>query len=356
MTIATDPALQLLRAASASPSWVQRGYTTEKNHTHVLVAALKSSKQSEARELAAALWNMASVEASSEDQLTGEQVTDIVATPEYALKDGKHSVVDLFVTFKVAGDPRQLAVEVKVDGKPYSAQLASMNEALGSHPHRRLALLSLGAAQASRIEPDESTQPKLRRWYVADMLALGDRIKAASTLPADTAAWLEELQREEMRREKAWTVDEELADCGYRGRLQDAYRYWELSRRLAPSGATWEVSLQTFGVVLHGKSSHHEISETTVTLYLEVADGKLRVKAGAWYDDSDAREAAEPLIPLIVETMAAHGLTVKLSKKVSGSSVSLLTIDPGGAMWPLEKAVDRLQRVYAAWKAIRWPD
>jgi len=71
VTITTDPVLQRLRAASASPSWVQRGYTTESNHTHVLVAALRSSKQSEARELAASLWNMASVEASSGDLLPG---------------------------------------------------------------------------------------------------------------------------------------------------------------------------------------------------------------------------------------------------------------------------------------------
>lgn len=354
MTPATDPVLEALRVATASPSWAQRGFTTERNHTHVLVAAL-NSKKPESRNLAAALWNMASVEQRSGAEVTAEQITEIVATPEYALKQGKHSVVDLLVTFKVDGVAHQLAVEVKVDSKPYSAQLASMNEALGSDPHRRLVLLSLGAAQASRVEPDESTPPKVRRWYVADMLGLGELIKAASSLPVDAVAWLEELQREEYRRQRAWADDTTTEGCGYRGREKIAYSYWEVARLLEPSGACWEVSLQTHGVVLHGKSSHHEVPNTSVTLYLEVADGVLRVKAGAWYDASDARAAAEPLIPLIVQTMTAHGFDVKLSKRVSGSSVTLLSIDPDAAMGPLETVVDRLRRVHGAWKAIKWP-
>lgn len=43
------------------------------------------------------------------------------------------------------------------------------------------------------------------------------------------------------------------------------------------------MSVQKFSVVLHGKSSHHEVpyEDTVVTLYLEMADRKLRVKAGA---------------------------------------------------------------------------
>ena len=346
----TDPVLELLRAATASPSWVQRGYTTERTHTNVLVAALRGNKQPEVRSLAAALWNMA-----SEDKITGEQITGVIATPEYALRQGRHSVVDLFVEIKVGGESRQLAVEVKVDSKPYSAQLASMSEALGSHPHRRLVVLSLGAAQASRVEPDESTPVEIRRWYVADMLALGELIKAASPLPADAVAWLEELQREEQRREKVWADDAALEGCGYRRRMKEAYRYWEVARLLEPSGACWEVSLQTHGVVLHGKSSHHEIPGTTVTLYLEVADGTLRVKAGAWYDDSNARAAAEPMIIHIADALGQAGFTVNRSRRVGGSSVTLLTIDSAAAKWPLETVVDRLKRVHAVWKSIPWP-
>jgi len=53
------------------------------------------------------------------------------------------------------------------------------------------------------------------------------------------------------------------------------------------------VSLQPFGAVLHGKSSHWKIRGASVALCLEVVDGVLRVKSGAGHDDSDALAAAK---------------------------------------------------------------
>ena len=347
---APDAELELLRAATAAPSWVQRGYTLEKNHTHVLLTALNSSKQQETRRLAAALWNL-----GSGSKIQAEQITRVAATREYSLKHGEHSKVDLFVALDLDGDSRQLAIEVKVDGAPTNRQLTSMAEALGDEPHRELVLLTLGAAQSCRIEPDGNAPAAIKRWTVADMLRLGEIVMAASPVPAEAQAWLAELEREELRRKWAWIDEAALQGCGFRERLMLAYRYGEAAKVLQASNAWWEVSLQRHGVVLHGKSSHHEVPGTTVTLYLEVADRTLRVKAGAWYDDSDARTAAEPLCPLITQALVAQGFSLKASKKNPGSSVTLLSIDPEATDWPRDAFIERLQRVHAAWEDVPWP-
>ncbi len=341
--------LEQLRAATAAPSWVQRGYTLEKNHTHVLLAALNSSKQQETRRLAAALWNL-----GSGSKIQAEQITKVTATREHSLKQGEHSKVDLFIAVDLGGDSRQLAVEVKVDGSPSNRQLTSMAEALGHDPHRELVLLTLGASQSSRIEPEGYAPAAIKRWTVADMLGLGELVMAASPVSAEAQAWLAELEREEVRRKLAWTAEAALQGCGFRERLMHAYRYGEAAKALQASNAQWEVSLQRHGVVLHGKSSHREMPGTTVTLYLEVADRTLRVKAGAWHDNSDARAAAEPLCPLITQVLVARGFSVKASKRSPGSSVTLLSIDPDAPDWPRDAFIDRLQRVHAAWEEVPW--
>ncbi|MCY1060706.1 hypothetical protein [Nannocystis sp. SCPEA4] len=314
------------------------------------MTVLNGSKQQEARCLAAALWNL-----GSGSKIQAEQITKIVATREHPLKQGEHSRVDLFVALDLGGDSRQLAVEVKVDGPPSNRQLASMAEALGNDRRSELVLLTLGAAQASRIEPDGNAPTAIKRWTVADMLGLGELVTAASPVPTEAQAWLAELEREELRRKRAWTDEAALQGCGFRERLMLAYRYGEAAKVLQVSNACWEVSLQRHGVVLHGKSSHREVPGTNVTLYLEVADRTLRVKAGAWYDDSDARAAAEPLRPLITHALVARGFSVKASKKSPGSSVTLLSIDPEATDWPPEAFIDRLQRVHAAWEEAPWP-
>lgn len=350
MTIAPDPVLEELRAATACPSWVQSNYTIEKAHTNVLVAALNKGEPSAVRRLAAALWARA-----GGDTIDPDKITKVTAIPEFRLKSGPQGTIDLVVDLAAGGSSRRLAVEVKVDSVPWRGQLASMSEALGEEPGRRLVLLCLGAAQASRVEPDDSDPLVITRWSIAHLLGLRELIVAAAPNKIDTESWLAELGREEKRRACAWMDESLLAECGYRGRLLTAYRYSEAARDLAAPGSEWEVSLQPFGVILHAKSSHWEIAGTTVTLYLEVADGTLRVKAGAWHDDSDALAVAEPLRARIEEAFTARGFEVKPARKKRGSSVTLMSIDPEADAWPREAFVDRLRRALAAWEGIDRP-
>lgn len=123
MTSPSDPELESLRAATASPSVVQTTYTTEKLHTNILAAALNNkAKPAEAQRLAAALWNLRATDTIEPDTLTA-----LVAVKEHRLVDqGQYSIVDLFITIKVGGQQRELAVEVKVDSTPKGEQLASL--------------------------------------------------------------------------------------------------------------------------------------------------------------------------------------------------------------------------------------
>ena len=353
MTPSLDPELESLRAATASPSVVQTTYTTEKLHTNILAAALNNkAKPAEARRLGAALWNLRTNEAIEADRITA-----LAAVKEQRLVEhGQYSIVDLFVTMTVDGQQRELAVEVKVDGTPKGEQLASLAAGPGGGAHRRMILLCLGSAQACRIEPFEGEIPEVTRWLVADLVGLKELIEAAAPKHGDAQAWLEELQHEELRRRRAWTDEAALADCGYRGRMMLAYRYHAGAEGLKPSGSLWEVSIQPFGVVLHGKSSHHEVpyEDTVVTLYLEVADRKLRVKAGAWYKLVDARAATEHLLPKIEVAMVARGLAVARSRRVGGASVSLMSIGPEPVDESREAFVELLRRVHEAWKSIAW--
>lgn len=353
MTSSPDPELESLRAATASPSVVQTTYTTERLHTNLLAAALNNkAKQAEARRLAAALWNL-----SAKETIEADTITALAAVKELRLvEQGQYSIVDLFVTMTVGGLQRELAVEVKVDGTPKGEQLASLAAGPGGGAHRRMILLCLGSAQACRIEPFEGEIPAVTRWSVADLVGLKGLIEAAAPKLGDAQAWLEELEHEELRRRRAWTDEAALADCGYRSRMMLAYRYHAGAEALKASGSLWEVSIQPFGVVLHGKSSHHEVpyEGTFVTLYLEVADRKLRVKAGAWYKLVDARAATDHLIPRIEAAIAACGLAVTRSRRVDGASVSLMSIGQEPVDETREAFVNLLRRVHEAWKSIHW--
>lgn len=344
MNASSDPVLDELRAATARPSWVQMNYAIEKIHTNMLVAALNKGEAREARALAAALWRDA-----SEEAIDPETITRIKATPEFQLKQGAHGTVDLLVELDAGGATRRLAIEVKVDTAPWQQQLESMSKALGEGPHQRLVLLCLGAAQALRVEPNGTLPLRVKRWSVANVLPLRDLIVAASPVKADAEAWLDELGREEQRRAFAWTDDALLAECGYRDRLLTAYRYGDI----AATSPGWEVSLQAFGVVLHGDGSHQKISES-VTLYLEVADGTLRVKAGAWYDKSVPLGEAEKFRSLIGKALTDAGFTVEDGQRRRSSTVSLLLLDRQKDGWPREHFAERLERALAAWKAIDW--
>ncbi len=353
MTSSPDPELESLRAATASPSVVQTTYTTEKLHTNILAAALNNkAKLAERRHLAAALWNL-----HAKETIEADRITALAAVNEQRLvKQGQYSIVDLFVTMTVDAQQRELAIEVKVDGVPKGEQLASLAAAPGGGVHRRMILLCLGSSQACRIEPFDGEIPEITRWSVADLVGLKNVIEAAAPKLGDAQAWLEELEHEELRRRRAWTDEAALADCGYRGRMMLAYRYHAGAEALKPSGSLWEVSIQPFSVVLHGKSSHHEVpyEDTVVTLYLEVADRKLRVKAGAWYKLVDARAATEHLIPKMEAAMAARGLAVTRSRRDGGASVSLISIGQKPVDESREAFVDLLRRVHEAWKSIVW--
>ena len=188
------------------------------------VRALMSEKKAEAHALAAALWQRASGEA-----LSPEAIEALTVKPERRLKQkGRHSVVDLYVSLKTSSGIRELAVEVKVDGSPNGAQLASMASEFELGENRRLVLLTLGAAQVCRMEAAGAWDAKDRwwkRWQIEDLLELGDLIEAASPSAAITRDWREELRREQDRRTAAFADPGELAGCGFRKRLQDVYRY-----------------------------------------------------------------------------------------------------------------------------------
>lgn len=353
MPLPTDPELESLRAATASPSVVQTTYTTERLHTNILAAALNNkARPAEARCLAAALWNL-----HTEEKIESDEITALAAAKEARLvEQGQYSIVDLFITMTVDGQRRELAVEVKVDGTPKGEQLASLAAGPGGGTHRRMILLCLGSAQACRIEPFEGKLPAVTRWSVADLVGLKELIAAAVPKLGDAQAWLEELEYEELRRRRAWTEESALGDCGYRGRMMLAYRYHSGAEALKSSGSLWEVSIQPFGVVLHGKSSHHEVpyEDTVVTLYLEVADRKLRVKAGAWYKNVDARAATVHLLPKIEAVMTTRGLAVNYSRRASGSSVSLMSIGQSPVDISREEFIELLRRVHEAWRSIAW--
>jgi len=344
MNSTDDPVLEELRAATACPTWVLANFTLEKIHTNLLVAALNKGDRAAARQLSAALWNLASGDAIDPTEITG-----VAATPEVRLKQGPQGIIDLHIDIDIGGSHRQLAVEVKVDSPPWSGQLVSMSEALGGGSDRRLVLLCLGAARTSRVESEAPKSPEITRWSIAHLLGIREFLVAAAPVKSDAEAWLAELEREEKRRLHAWMKVSEPTQYGYRGDLLITYRYGEAVNDLAASGSEWEVSLQRFGVILHAKSSRWEIPGTTVTLYLEVAGGTLRVKSGAWYDASDALAAAEPLRSRIEEAFTAHGFAVKMGKRKHGESVTLMLLDPDADAWPREAFVDRLRRAHTVW-------
>lgn len=350
---APHPSVAQLRAAAANPTLIDlAGYAFEKVHTRVLAQALNSNKKTEARHLAAALWHLA-----SHETIQADQITSLSAVSEYRLGHGRHSKVDLFVELTVAGQVRQLAVEVKVDGPPMGTQLATMAAAMGSGTDRRLVLLALGAAQVSRLERRDLLPADFPRWGVADMLKLAPLIESASSSPAHAQAWHQELEREEMRRLLSFEDEAALENCGYRDRLLHTYRYRLAADALRPDGGSWQVSIQPFGVVLTAESSHHVVpfSGTDVTLYLEVADQRLRVKAGAWYDPVDPRAATDHLLPWLIDSLQQRGLKVTRSRRTAGESVSLLNLDAGAPDWPLAAFVSRLRSAHAAWESLTWP-
>jgi hypothetical protein len=348
MALSPDRDLEELRAAAARHSWAHANFTSERTHTNVLAGALNKGRRPEAHRLAAALWHM-----GGGSMIPPEEITAVSATTEHRLKPGPQGTVDLSIAIEAGGVERQLAVEVKVDSVPWAGQLASMHAALGGDPNRRLALLCIGASQVSRIEPDGTKAPTLPRWLVANLLGLRELVLAAAPSPAEAATWLDELDNEEKRRRWAWANEASLEGCGYRRRLRNTYRYGEAAMELAASGSEWEVSLQPFGVILHGKSSQRAIAETGAIRYLEVAGGALRVKVGAWDEESRSPlQAAELVRPRIAKSFQAGGFAVQMAKKSAGASMTLMTIDPAADDWPREAFIDRLRRAIAVWDEI----
>lgn len=338
-----------LSAAATTPSLVDANYTHESIHRNVLLTALRGSDKPAVERLATAMWNLSVLHAH--EQLRCDQLSQVVATKEHALTEGPNSVVDLHLAFQAKGRPYRLAIELKVDSPPTNQQLVTMRDALGRQPEHRLVLLALGTAQASRIEPDGSPRvDDIPRWSIPDMLALRENIIKASPSPGDVHTWLAALRREQHRRELAWDNEPQLSSYYRNDRQRLAYRYADAARDLGDS-SIWQVSLQRHGVVLHGFSSHREIPGvvpgTTVIFYLEVAGGKLRLKAGDWHDETDSRAAAEPYLSTIEAGLQAHGFVVTRSPRAPGVSVTVLLL---GAVAPTREIfIAQLRNLHAAW-------
>lgn len=311
-----------------------------------------SEKKAEAHALAAALWRRASGEA-----LSPEAIEALTVKRECRLKQkGRHSVVDLFVSLKTSNGQRELAVEVKVDGSPNGAQLASMASEFELGENRRLVLLTLGAAQVCRMEAAGAWDAKNRwwkRWHIEDLLELGDLIEAASPSAAITRDWREELRREQDRGTAAFADPDDLAGCGFRERLQDVYRYDLVARDLAADGVVWGVSVQPFGVVMTLDPQHclhlKNGKKSEVVVYLEVVDGCVRVKAGTKDPSIDPRKAAAAVLPRIAAAMEAHDFKGVRSSKKSGQWVTLLSFASEPPRWSRDALVSQLKRAYTAW-------
>ena len=346
-------ALAALDAATDTPSLVDANYTHESIHRNVLLTALRGADKPAVARLAAAMWNLAVT--LPQERLAADQLSEVTAHREHALAQGPNSVVDLLLAFTANGKHHRLAIELKVDSPPKHSQLVAMRDALRQGAERRLVLLALGTAQASRIEPDGAARfDDVPRWLVPDMLGLGELLIAASPTPGDVRTWLAALRCEQHRRELAWDSLPALVRP-YRGdRHRLAYRYVEAARDLG-DGSIWQVSLQRHGVVLHGVSSHRVIPGVvpgaTVVLYLEVAGGKLRLKAGDWDSETDARTAAAPYLAGIEAGLQAQGFAVAGSSATPGTSVTVLTF--GAEARTRVAFVKQLRELHAAWVGLR---
>lgn len=344
--------VQALRDAMSNPTWVDvAGYSLEKVHTNTLARALEQGTLA-SHALAAAMWTLATAE-----RLDASTVTAVQTLREHKLGKGAGSVVDLCVRLRCDDGARSLAIEVKVDGAPDGAQLKTMADALSLGPRSALVLMCLGSAQVCRLEDEHRLGAQaalVRRWAVRDVLTLAERVEAASPSAAVARGWIEELRREEARR----CVAHELISphgLGFRPRLIEAYRYAHAAAALTERRAgAWNLSAQPFGVVMSELPSRKRLPTPTrpVTLYLEVVDGVLRVKAGAWDGPVDLRAATDAATARVRDAMKAAGFTVEATRKTSGSSVTLLSLDPQHHAWEREAFCARLQRAFAAWSEL----
>lgn len=345
----TSPAARALCEAVTTPTWVDiAGYTLEKVHTNTLARAL-ATRTPAAHRLAVALWKRAS----------GEDLADcsiLVVEPEHRLKRGRGAIVDLYLELAVGSTTRALAIEAKVDGAPNGAQLTSEASALGIGPHRKLVLLTLGGAQVCRIAGETPIANAVPRWRVADLLAHAADIEAASPAPDVARAWLEELRREEQRRVLASLPDAQLRGCGYRDRLLATYRYALLAEALAPDHGQWNVAVLPYGVVLSEFPSWRRVphGDTHVTVYLEVVDGVLRVKAGAWEKPTDPRAATAAVVPRVRAAFEAKGFRVEVARRAAGTSVTLLSVIPLEGDGSHEARAVQLGRAFEAWREVAW--
>lgn len=341
--------------SDAPLTWVaMAGYTVEKLHTNILARSLESSKLA-AKELAAELWRLA-----CDEPIAPGEIGKIKVQREATLGKGRHSVVDLLVEFSVRQETRTLAIEVKVDGSPSGQQLATMAKSYKPDANRHLVLLCLGGAQACRLE-DEPALQKLnlrpRRWSVEHILKLAPLIETASPALGVTRDWLTELTLEQRRRTLAFADAISRAGCTYRGRIWDVYRYGLAADALAPDHGFWDVSDQRNGVVMTERSKRHEftVRGKKLTVFLQVAKGVLRVKAGSRDESIDPREATKHLLKPIRAAMEAHQFTVKDSAQKKGQYVSLLKLDAHDVDLSREPFLTKLRRAYAAWNGIAWP-
>ncbi len=343
---------ELLREAVTTPTWVDvAGFTLEKIHTNTLARAL-ATRTVAANRLAAALWERASDEA-----LDAKDITITKVEPERRLGHGAGTKVDLYVEFTVGGAAKVLAFEVKVDGAPDGRQLETEAKSLGVGPHRRLVLLTLGSTQVCRLVGENKIANEVPRWTVRELVEHEVAIIAAS--PSDEIAreWMKELHCEDARRRLACESDSKLHGCGYRDRLLETYRYALVAHELKSHGCAWNVAVLPFGVVLSEFPSWKRVpfGGTEVTVYLEVIDKVLRVKAGAWAKPVNPREATKAVAPLIRDAFVKHDFKVESARQTSGSSVTIFSIDSHDLDWSIEAMVPRLKRAFTAWKSVSWP-
>jgi hypothetical protein len=331
--------------AAEEITWVRvAGYALEKIHTGVLVHALtRGTPASDA--LAAALWKR--VTGATVDP---ETLTDLQAKPEVSLGDGADSVIDLLVSFVTPGGRHWLGVEMKVDAPPRREQLEQLDRGVRAKPGvaHQTALLALGAAQVCRIE--RGAPAAILRLAVRDVLAWERELLAAGD-PSIVGPWLRELAFEEARRASADALTESDApQLGYRVRTLRAYQLAHLAEGLVEAGLKpWEVSIQSHNVIATATDSWRRLpgDGPAVTVYLELTDDGVCLKAGCWSGGRDPRAASDAITSRMMAALDVAKLEPMRGKRRQGQSATLCKVP----VWGRPDVVERIGRVSALWEA-----
>lgn len=313
-------------------TWVHDvGYTNEKLHAGILQRLIQRAAPDEQRAVLAALW----ADAASESLPDGP-VGNLKIQREAPLH-GHRLRLDLLVSFRVAGQRYNLAIELKVDSAPRTKQMADEWRGLGqdaSKGRNALVLLCLGTSQVCHC----GLPPGVRRWSVSTLLH--HRALLSNALPRDpiVAGWIECLQSEEYRRTRALDPPRDQSDTN---RTWSGDAYWlgllqhELAKQNMLSLAPWHAKIHANGPVVTAEGSRRTMAQDGVHLRMlvEISCAGLYVKVSAKQDTKiiDPRRQTLAFFDELQKMLqsGAHAVPVERAKYKRGEYSSILKIKPG---------------------------